>query len=88
MLQNETDATRYRLIGIGVSNLVETQGEELADMLNRRGAQAEHAIDKLRAKFGRDAVVRGLTIDDEGAKQPQLSASTHLNLDPRVRGKR
>jgi hypothetical protein len=31
-------------------------------------------------------VVRGLTIDDEGAKQPQLSASTHLNLDPRVRG--
>ena len=84
MLQNETGATRYRLIGIGVSNLVETQGEELADMLNRRGAQAEHAIDKLRAKFGKDAVVRGLTIDVEDTQQH--SPSTHLNLDPRVRG--
>jgi DNA polymerase-4 len=86
MLQNETGATRYRLIGIGVSHLVETQGEEMADMLNRRGAQAEHAIDKLRAKFGRDAVVKGLTLDVEDDKQPQLSASTHLNLDPKVRG--
>jgi DNA polymerase-4 len=84
MLQNEVGATRYRLIGIGVSNLVETQGEELADMLNRRGAQAEHAIDKLRAKFGSDAVVRGLTIDVKDDEP--LSASTHLNLDPRVRG--
>jgi DNA polymerase-4 len=84
MLANETGATRYRLIGIGVSNLVETQGEELSDMLNRRGAQAEHAIDKLRAKFGSDAVVRGLTIDIEDAQQH--SPSTHLNLDPRVRG--
>ncbi|HVV80199.1 MAG TPA: DNA polymerase IV [Pseudolabrys sp.] len=84
MLENETGTTRYRLIGIGVSNLVETEGEELADMLNRRGAQAEHAIDKLRAKFGRDAVVRGLTIDIEDNQQH--SPSTHLNLDPRVRG--
>jgi DNA polymerase-4 len=84
MLQNEVGTTRYRLIGIGVSNLVETQGEELADMLNRRGAQAEHAIDKLRAKFGNDAVVRGLTIDVEDTEQH--SPSTHLNLDPRVRG--
>ena len=69
MLQNEIgqekQPVRYRLIGIGVSNLVETQGEEMADMLNRRGAQAEHAIDRLRAKFGSDAVVRGLTIDAE-----------------------
>jgi DNA polymerase-4 len=86
MLQNEVGATRYRLIGIGVSNLLETQGEEFADMLNRRGAQAEHAIDRLRAKFGKDAVVRGLTIDVE--EDEPLSASTHLNLDPRVRGGR
>jgi DNA polymerase-4 len=84
MLANETGVTRYRLIGIGVSNLAEMQGEELSDMLNRRGAQAEHAIDKLRAKFGKDAVVRGLTIDVE--EDEPLSASTHLNLDPRVRG--
>jgi DNA polymerase-4 len=86
MLQNETGVTRYRLIGIGVSNLVETQGDEIADMLNRRGAQAEQAIDKLRARFGSDAVVRGLTIDVEDVQQH--SPSTHLNLDPRVRGGR
>jgi DNA polymerase-4 len=86
MLQNEVGATRYRLIGIGVSNLVEIEGDDMADMLNRRGAQAEHAIDRLRAKFGQGAVVRGLTIDVED--EAQHSPSRHLNETPRVRGGR
>ena len=65
MLRNEVGSTRYRLIGIGVSHLVESSGEDLSDLLNRRGALAEHAVDKLREKFGKNAVVKGLAIEEE-----------------------
>jgi DNA polymerase-4 len=65
LLRREVGQARFRLIGIGVSNLEETQGDDLADLLERRGAQAEHAVDKLRAKFGKAAVVKGLALEDE-----------------------
>lgn len=65
LLKHEVGTTRFRLIGIGVSHLEDAAGDELADLLNRREAQAEHAVDKLREKFGRDAVVKGLVLDDE-----------------------
>lgn len=65
MLKNEVGATRFRLIGIGVSHLVESDGEDLSDLLDRRGALAEHAVDKLREKFGKAAVVKGLAIEEE-----------------------
>lgn len=65
LLKNEVGSTRYRLIGIGVSHLEDESGDDLADLLNRREAQAEHAVDKLRAKFGRAAVVKGLAIEEE-----------------------
>jgi DNA polymerase-4 len=48
LLRREIGATRYRLIGIGVSNLEDATGDDLADLLDRRGAQAEHAVDRLR----------------------------------------
>lgn len=65
LLKHEVGATRFRLIGIGVSSLEDAVGADLADLLNRREAQAEHAIDKLRAKFGKAAVVKGLAIEEE-----------------------
>jgi DNA polymerase IV len=65
LLRREVGATRYRLIGIGVSNLEDAEGSDFADLLDRRAAVAEHAVDKLREKFGRGAVVRGLALDDE-----------------------
>jgi len=66
LLRHEVGATRFRLIGIGLSNLVDATGDDdLADLLNRREAQAEHAVDKLRSKFGRDAVVKGLALDED-----------------------
>ncbi len=61
----EIGATRFRLIGIGVSNLEDTDGNDLADLLDRRAAEAEHAVDRLRAKFGKGAVVKGLALEDE-----------------------
>jgi DNA polymerase-4 len=65
LLKNEIGATRFRLIGIGVSALDETGGDDLADLIDRRTAKAEHAVDALRSKFGRDAVVKGLAMDED-----------------------
>jgi DNA polymerase-4 len=65
LLRHEVGSTRYRLIGIGVSQLEEAAGDDLADLIDRRDAQAEHAVDKLRSKFGKDAVVKGLALDEE-----------------------
>jgi DNA polymerase-4 len=64
LLKHEVGTKRFRLIGIGVSNLEDATGDDLADLIDRRAAEAEHAVDRLRTKFGRNAVVKGLTLDD------------------------
>jgi DNA polymerase-4 len=70
LLARETDGTSFRLIGIGVSALREADGADFGDFLDRRTAEAEQAIDRLRKKFGDDAVIKGLALDgkeeDEG----------------------
>jgi DNA polymerase-4 len=65
LLTHEVGSTRFRLIGIGVSHLQDAAGDDLADLIDRRTAEAEHAVDRLRAKFGHDAVVKGLALDDD-----------------------
>jgi DNA polymerase-4 len=65
LLAHEIGSAKFRLIGIGVSKLQEAHGDDLADLIDRREAQAEHAIDRLRHKFGRDAVVKGLTLEKD-----------------------
>ena len=65
LLALEVGTTQFRLIGIGVSHLQEAAGDDLADLLDRRTAEAELAVDRLRAKFGKDAVVRGLALEDD-----------------------
>jgi DNA polymerase-4 len=67
LLAPETDGTKFRLIGIGVSALAPAAGSNFADLIDRRAADAEMAIDRLRARFGDDAIVKGLAFnqDDE-----------------------
>lgn len=68
LLARETDGTRFRLIGIGVSALTDSEAADPADLVDfeiRRTAAAEQAVDRLRARFGRGAVVKGLAFDDE-----------------------
>ena len=65
LLKNEVGDTRFRLIGIGVSGLADAAGDDLSDLLDRRAAGAELAVDKLRAKFGKDAVVKGITLEED-----------------------
>jgi DNA polymerase-4 len=65
LLAREIGVVRYRLLGIGVSQLEEIDGDDRADLLDRRAADAEHAVDRLRAKFGRGAVIKGLALEDD-----------------------
>jgi DNA polymerase-4 len=61
-LKRECDGTAYRLLGVGISQLAET-GEcdppDLVDTGAAKRAKAEHAMDKVRAKFGGEAVGKG-----------------------------
>ncbi|MEQ1820333.1 MAG: DNA polymerase IV [Terricaulis sp.] len=73
LLQAEADGkTKYRLIGVGLSDFSDAAVADKGDMLDTetpKRAAAEAAIAKARQKFGRDAVVtgRGLKVqrDDE-----------------------
>jgi DNA polymerase IV len=65
LLAQECDGTRFRLIGIGASDLCDAaEGDrgDLADTGVAREAQAERAVDKLRNRFGDDAVVKGISL--------------------------
>jgi DNA polymerase IV len=62
LLQREADGTAFRLIGIGVSGLQPADGADPVDLLEpqlARKAAAERAMDRVRSRFGRTAVVRG-----------------------------
>jgi DNA polymerase-4 len=63
MLAKEIDGTAFRLIGTGVSAL--RPGVEAGDdnMLDRRSAHAERAMDALKKKFGNAAVIKGIAYD-------------------------
>jgi DNA polymerase-4 len=63
LLEREADGTRYRLLGVGLSALAAADEADPADLVDGRAAQAEHAVDKVRARFGEAAVIRGLAFD-------------------------
>ncbi len=63
MLAREIDGTAFRLIGAGVSALKPGADADDQDLLDRRSAHAERAMDDVRKKFGKDAVMRGIAYD-------------------------
>jgi DNA polymerase-4 len=63
MLAKEIDGTAFRLMGAGVSALRSGSEAHDTDMLDRRSADAERAIDDLRKKFGNAAVIRGIAYE-------------------------
>src|SRR5215469_394183 len=61
-LVREADGTPYRLLGVGISNLCPAQDCDPHDLVEKQGtkrAAAEHAVDRVREKFGADAVSKG-----------------------------
>ncbi len=66
LLAHETGESSFRLIGIGVSALApasEADPAGLLDAVGRRSAAAERALDRVRARFGQRAMVKGLAFD-------------------------
>jgi DNA polymerase IV len=63
MLAKEIDGTAFRLMGTGVSALRLASQADDTDMLDRRAADAERAMDDLRKKFGAAAVIRGIAYE-------------------------
>ena len=68
LLAREINGTRYRLLGVGVSALADAEDADPADLINQnatRRAAAERAMDRVRGKFGHEAMVKGLEFDEE-----------------------
>lgn len=64
LLEKETDGTKFRLIGIGVTDLCSPDLADPPDLVDKnagRRAAAEAAMDKLRDKFGKGTVETGYT---------------------------
>lgn len=62
LLAREVDGTAFRLLGIGVTGLEVATGIDPVDLIEpeiARKAAAERAMDKVRDKYGREALVRG-----------------------------
>ena len=73
LLGKELDGAKFRLIGIGVSDLrpgsAADQGD-LVDIALPRVKATESAIDSLRARFGEAAVMRGMAFAAGAAAKP------------------
>jgi DNA polymerase IV len=68
LLKREADGTPFRLIGVGVSELSSGDDADPADLVDqggRRRAAAEHAVDRVRARYGSEAIVKGLIFETE-----------------------
>ncbi len=64
LLLKELDGTRFRLIGIGVSELGDAALVEPRDLIDtdaEKRAKAEHAMDQIRGRYGTDGLALGLT---------------------------
>lgn len=71
LLGDEADGRRFRLIGIGVSQLGDLPDADPADAFDpdlARLGRAERAIDAVRARFGDDAVMVGLALSRPGRR--------------------
>jgi len=69
LLKREADGTKFRLLGVGLSALTGADEADPADFVDGRAVEAEHAIDRVRARFGEDALIRGLAF--EGPAKPE-----------------
>jgi DNA polymerase-4 len=63
LLEREADGTKFRLLGVGTSALATAEEADPADFVGGRAAEAEHAVDRVRARFGDGALVRGLAFE-------------------------
>ncbi|ADZ70264.1 DNA polymerase IV [Polymorphum gilvum] len=73
LLGPEADGRRFRLIGIGVGELADAGSADPGDLLDAgagRRARAEQAMDKVRDRFGTEAVELGLVHASRARRTP------------------
>jgi len=61
-LKREADGTRFRLLGVGITGLTDAAGADPRSLIDPEGdkrAAAERAMDRIRGKFGGEAVNTG-----------------------------
>ncbi len=64
LLVKEVTGTKFRLLGVGISNLVDAKSDDNINSLDEQSAarsKAELAIDLIRKKFGKSAVEHGIS---------------------------
>ena len=62
LIEREADGRRFRLIGVGASDLADGELADPPDLLDperARQAKVEQAIDRVRDKLGEDAIRKG-----------------------------
>ncbi|MCP4385002.1 MAG: DNA polymerase IV [Hyphomicrobiales bacterium] len=67
MLEREADGSRFRLIGIGISDFSDPRSADPPDLVDAGAAKraaAEAAMDKIRDRFGTPAVETGLVLGE------------------------
>ncbi len=66
LLEKEAKGTAYRLIGIGVGDIQDAADADPLDLADPEGIQrrkVESAIDAVRAKLGKDSIVKGRSLE-------------------------
>ena len=66
LLEREVDGTRYRLIGIGLSEFADAEDADppdLADPTTTKVKAVEQTVDAIRDKFGRDVIGKGRRLE-------------------------
>jgi DNA polymerase-4 len=84
LLESEINGTRYRLLGVGVSALDDAEAADPADLIDTSGerrAAAERAMDRVRGKFGHEAMLKGLALEDKDDPALTPKSSKHKDLD-------
>lgn len=68
LLARETDGRTFRLIGVGVHDLVDSGHTEFGDLFDhatrQSSARVDEALDAVRQRFGKDSLVRGRALGD------------------------
>ncbi|QIB32323.1 DNA polymerase IV [Ancylobacter pratisalsi] len=88
ILLREADGRRFRLIGVGVSELADPALADPADLVDAQGTRngvAERALDTLRARFGKEIIDRGIVLDAPrrtSAPQPHRNAPAPAGTEP------
>ena len=78
LLRHEVDGRAYRLIGVGVADLVASDEADLPDLLDperNKRVKVEMAIDRVRDKLGDGSIMKGRALGKAATKPPSRRES-------------